>query len=168
MLSKEMINALNKQIEEEFFSAHIYLAMGSWCDSQGLSNCAEFMYNHYHEENEHAMKIFRYVNDNGGVAVVPALKKPAVEYSSVQEVFKTAYNHELHITSSIHDLVKMTVAENDFRTNNFLQWFVAEQQEEEITFNKILDKMKIIGGSKSSLHFIEQAILQISTDVHSN
>ncbi len=167
MLSKEMIKALNNQIEEEFFSANLYLAMGSWCDSQGLNNCADFMYNHYNEEISHGMKIFKYVNDNGGVAVVPALKKPSMEYKSVQEVFKTAYQHELHITSSIHEIVKTTVEENDFRTNNFLQWFIVEQQEEEVTFNEILDKMKIIGDGKSSLHFIEQAISQISSDVHS-
>lgn len=167
MLSKNMSDALNKQIEEEFYSANFYLAMASWCDKEGLNNCATFLYSHFEEESTHAMKIFHYINEMGGHAIVPSLKQPPKEYKSIQKVFEDTYKHEIFITKKIHSLVMLAVKENDFRTNNFLQWFVEEQREEETTFQDILDKLKLIGSGSSSLYFIEQEIGKITTEIHS-
>jgi ferritin len=168
MLSKNMVNALNKQIEEEFYSANLYLAMASWCDKEGLNNCAEFLYSHFEEETSHGLKIFHYLNEMGSHAIVPKLKQPPKEYNSIQSVFKDTYKHELFITDRIHALVKIAIDEGDYRTNNFLQWFVEEQREEETTFQEILDKLKIIGNGPSSLHFIEQEIEKLSNKIHNN
>jgi len=166
MLSKNMTNALNKQVEEEFYSANLYLAMASWCDKEGLNNSATFLYSHFEEESSHALKIFHYINEMGGHAIVPQINQPPKEYKSIQKVFEDTYEHELFITDKIHELVKLAIKENDFRTNNFLQWFVEEQREEETTFQEILDMLKLIGGGSSNLYFIEQEIGKINAKVH--
>ena len=167
MLNKKIIDALNSQVVEEFYSSNLYLAMASWCDNEGLNNCANFMYNHFEEERMHMLKIFHYINEMGGHAIVPELKQPPVDYGSVQNMFKETFKHEQFITGRINDLVKLAVAENDFQTINFLQWFVEEQREEEATFQNILDKIKLIGEGPSSLYFIEQEIEKISNAAHS-
>jgi len=166
MLSDTMIKALNKQVEEEFYSSNLYLAMASWCDKEGLQNCATFLYNHFDEEQMHMLKIFHYINETGGHAIVPALKQPPVEYKNVQEVFTETLKHEQYITGRINELVKLAMQENDFQTLNFLQWFVEEQREEETTFKTILDIIKLIGDGPSSLYYIEQEIAKINSQIH--
>lgn len=158
MLNDKMLIALNKQIEEEFYSANLYLAMASWCDKEGLVNCANFMYEHFEEEKLHMLKFIHYINEVGGHGIVPALNKPISDFSSVQVLFKDAFEHEKHITACISNLAKFASEHNDYQTFNFLQWFITEQIEEEALFQKILDKIKIIGESPSSLYFIEQEI----------
>jgi len=166
MLSTNMLNALNKQIQEEFYSANLYLAMASWCDKEGLNNSATFLYSHFEEESRHALKIFHYINEMGGHAIVPELKQPPVEYESIHKIFEDTFQHELFITEQIHNLVKLAIEENDFRTNNFLQWFIEEQMEEETIFQEILDKLKIIGKGGNNLYFIEQEIAALGARVH--
>jgi len=168
MLSKKMIAALNKQIEEEFYSANLYLAMASWCDKEGLSKSAEFLFNHFEEESSHALKIFHYINEMGGHAIVPSIKQPPAEYKSIHEVFEETYKHEVYITGKIHGLVKLAIEESDYATNNFLQWFVEEQREEEATFQEILSVLKLIGSGSNSLYFIEQEIAKISAKTHTD
>lgn len=162
MLTDIILNALNKQIEEEFYSSNLYLAMASWCDKEGLSNCAAFMYDHFEEEKMHMLKFMHYINEVGGHAIVPMIKQPPKEFESVQSLFQDAFIHEQFITSCISNLAKLSSTENDFQTLNFLQWFITEQIEEEATFQKILDKIKLIGNSPSSLYFIEQEIEKIT------
>lgn len=165
-MSDKMLNALNKQIQEEFFSANIYLAMASWCEKEGLSNCAEFMFEHFEEEKMHMLKFVRFINEMGGHAIVPALDQPQKEFESVQSLFRTAFEHEKHITSCISSLVKLANEEDNFQTVNFLQWFVEEQMEEEVIFQNILDKIKLIGNNPSSLYFIETEIEKINQSAH--
>ncbi|MBK7096327.1 MAG: ferritin [Saprospiraceae bacterium] len=162
MLSDKILNALNKQIEEEFYSSNLYLAMASWCDKEGLSNCAAFMYDHFEEEKMHMLKFMHYINEVGGHAIVPMIKQPPTDFDSVRSLFKDAFVHEQFITSCISNLAKLSSQENDFQTLNFLQWFITEQIEEETTFQKILDKIKLIGDSPSSLYFIEQEIEKLN------
>jgi ferritin len=163
MLNEKMLTALNIQIEEEFYSANLYLAMASWCDKEGLTNCASFMYEHFEEEKLHMLKFIQYINEVGGHGVVPALNKPVSDFDSIQILFKDAFAHEKHITSCINNLAKQASELNDYQTFNFLQWFITEQIEEETLFQKILDKIKIIGESPSSLYFIEQEIEKLLT-----
>ncbi len=168
MISKKMIDALNKQIEEEFYSANLYLSMASWCDKEGLSNSAAFLFNHFEEENSHGMKIFHYINEMGGHAIVPEIKQPPFEYDSIHQIFENTYQHEVYITERIHKLVKLAIAESDYATNNFLQWFVEEQREEEATFQDILSVLKLIGRGPTNLYFIEQEIAKISAKAHTD
>ena len=162
MLSDKMLEMLNDQIGFEFYSSNIYLQMSSWCTSQGLDGCAGFFRMHSQEELLHMFKIFDYVNDHGAMAIIPALKKPQDEYDSIAHIFDDALDHEHEVTRRINDLVAVTFEEKDFATFNFLQWFVAEQREEETLFVRILDVVKITGGEGRGLYFLDREIEKIA------
>ncbi len=146
MLSAKILKALNTQITEENFSAHIYLAMASWAEKNGLRGSAKFFYHHADEEHAHMMKIVRYVNESGGHAMIDGLKAPANQYKSLDSVIEIAFKHEQHITRCISDLTDLATKEKDYTTVNFLQWFIAEQHEEETLFQTVLDIIEVAGG----------------------
>lgn len=158
MLSEKTLEALNNQISLEGFASATYLAMASWCEKEGLEGCATFFYEQSAEERMHMMKIIRYINEMDGHAIIGAQAAPVAEYASIQEVFKATYQHEKKVTSSIYDILSITEAENDHSTTLFLQWYVAEQREEEAQIRSILDKIKIIGTGGQSLYFIDQEV----------
>lgn len=158
MLSEKTLNALNNQIALEGYASATYLAMASWCEREGLEGCATFFYEQSAEERMHMMKIIRYINEMDGHAIIGAQAQPQGEYETIQEVFKAVYQHEKKVTSSIYDILSITEAEKDHSTTLFLQWYVAEQREEEAQIRTILDKIKIIGTGGQSLYFIDQEV----------
>jgi ferritin len=162
MLSKNMEAALNKQIREEAESSQIYLAMASWSEGQGLEGISQFMYDASDEEREHMLKMFKYVNERGGSAEVSELSKPAQEFGSIKEMFQTLLNHEVHISKCINELVHVSLEERDYATHNFLQWYVAEQIEEEAQARTILDKINLIGNDKGGLYLFDNDIKQLT------
>lgn len=157
-MTDAMTNALNAQVEKEAYASFLYLSMASWLDNQGMNGAAQFMYRQTDEEHEHMMRIFNYLLEMDSKAIVPAIQKPASDYKSVQAVFQEAYAHEKEITASINDLVNMSILENDHATNNFLQWYVEEQREEETLMRTIIDKIKLIGDGPQSLYFIDKEL----------
>ena len=158
MLSEQMITSLNAQINLEFYSSNIYLQMSSWCEHKGLDGCAEFLRAHAVEEMEHMQKLFGYVNETGAMAVIGAIEAPASHYEGVEDIFTQILEHEKLVTSKINELVHLAFTTQDYSTFNFLQWYVAEQHEEEKLFNSILDKVKMIGAEGKGLYFIDQEI----------
>ncbi len=158
MLSEKMVTKLNDQIGIEFFSSNIYLQMSAWADSQGLENCAAFFREHATEEMMHMQKMFDYMCEKGAMPVLGQIDKPKADYVSIHEVFEQAYEHEKFVTGTINDLVSVSYEEKDWATFNYLQWFVAEQVEEEALFSKVLDKIKLIGTGGESLYFLDQEI----------
>jgi ferritin len=166
MLNEKMAEALNRQIYEEFYSSNLYLSMASWCEVQGLSGCAAFMYEHAVEEMDHMMRFFRYINEMDGHAEVPQLPQPPIRFDSIQQIFHDAFSHEKFITSKINELVGLSQEVQDYATQNFLQWFVDEQREEEATFREILDKLKLIGDGPQSLYYIDLEIEKIHNMAH--
>ena len=168
MIKQKMVDALNKQVIEEAYSSNLYLSMASWCEIQGLAGCSDFMYIHAMEERDHMMKIFRYINEMDGKAIVPAIPQPPVDFESIQDVFESTYEHEQKITACINDLVALCNELEDFATLGFLQWFVEEQREEEATFKEILDKMKLIGDGPQSLYYIDMEIEKINGKAHAD
>ena len=158
MLNKKVEQALNKQIELEHFSSLIYLSMASWAEKNGFNGAAEFLYLHSDEEREHMLKIFHYVNDRGSHAIVPESKQPKIEYDSIKAVFEEIYEHEQFVSSEINKLVGICHEEKDYTTQNFLQWFVEEQIEEESLFSTILDKLNLMGGDKASLYMFDNEL----------
>lgn len=162
MLSKNLIDKLNKQINLEFYSSNIYLQMSSWCDSQGLAGCAKFLKLHADEEMMHMRKLFDYVNETGGMAVIGEIKAAGSDYKSITDMFRQIYEHECLVTREINSLVGIAFGEKDFSTFNFLQWYVAEQHEEESLFKSILDKIGIIGDEKKGLFFIDQELAKMA------
>ncbi len=165
MLSKKMESALNTQIELEAYASFLYLAMASWCDEQGMEGSTQFFYRQSAEENDHMMRIFRYVLEMDGKAIVPAVKRPPTSFKSIQQVFQDVYLHEQKVTKAINDLVDLSNKENDHSTHNFLQWYVAEQREEEALMRSILDKVNLIGKGPQSLYFIDKEIIAINSQI---
>jgi len=157
-MTNAMTDALNAQVEKEAYASFLYLSMASWLDNQGLNGAAQFMYRQTEEEHAHMMRIFNYLLEMDSKAIVPAIKQPATEYTSVQAVFQESYEHEQAITASINDLVNMSIRENDHATNNFLQWYVEEQREEETLMRTIIDKINLIGDGPQSLYFIDKEL----------
>lgn len=158
MLSKEILEKLNNQIDVEFYSSNLYLQMASWCEANNYTGAAKFLMEHADEEMGHMRRIFNYINDTGAQAIVPALEQPPTSYDSLYHVFKEIYQHECYITSTINELVAATTRENDYSTLNFLQWYVSEQHEEEHLFMGIVSRMEMIEGSKTGLLMIDKEL----------
>jgi ferritin len=163
MIKQKIEKALNKQVELEASSSQFYLAMASWAETQGLSGIANFLYHHSDEEREHMLKIIKFINERTGFAIVPALIKPPEKYSSVKEVFESLLEHELNVTESINNVVDVCLSEKDYTTYNFMQWFVAEQLEEEALARNILDKLNMIGGDKGGLYMFDRDLDKLAT-----
>ena len=108
------------------------------------------------------MKIIRYINEMDGHAIIGAQQQPENQYDSIQKIFQTVYKQEKKVTSAIYDILSITEAEKDHSTTLFLQWYVAEQREEEAQIRTILDKIKIIGTGGQSLYFIDQEVNKIN------
>ena len=156
MLSETMLKALNEQITLEFHSSNLYLQMSSWCEFNALDGCAKFLKAHAAEEMEHMQRLFTYVNETGGLAIVGQIDAPPVDFKSVGDIFQETYDHEVYITGKINQLAKIAQQEDDFSTFNFLQWYVAEQHEEEKLFKSIIDKIEMIGPD--GLFFIDKEV----------
>jgi ferritin len=155
MLSKKVQDALNSQIKKEGDSSQVYLAMASWAEVQGYDGIATFMFNQSDEERMHMLKLIKYVNQRGGEATIPDVNKPVLDLTNHKSLFKQLLEHEIHISQSINELVGITMDERDFATQNFLQWYVAEQIEEEANARYILDKINLIGDDKGGLYLFD-------------
>lgn len=164
MLTKKMEKALNDQIRVEAESSQVYLSMASWAEVKGLEGISLFMYRHSDEERMHMLKLVKYVNERGGHAQVTTLNAPKNEFGTFQKMFQELYDHEIMVSKNINELVHISLEEKDYATHNFLQWYVAEQIEEEALARTILDKLSLIGNDKGGLYLFDRDILQITVD----
>ncbi|MCK5725368.1 MAG: non-heme ferritin [Thiotrichaceae bacterium] len=158
MLLPEILQKLNQQIEVEFYSSNLYLQMASWCEANNYTGSASFLSEHADEEMSHMRRIFDYINDTGGQALIPQLEQPPYEYDSLLEVYEAIYTHECYVTTTINELVATTTTSNDYSTLNFLQWYVAEQHEEENLFMGIVERIKMVDGSKLGILMIDKEL----------
>ncbi len=160
MVSKTMQEALNNQVQMEAESSQAYLAMASWAEIQpGLSGITDFFYRQSDEERLHMLKLIRFVNERGGFALIPALPQPMVMFKSIKNVFDEFLKHELQVSSSINDLVHLSLSEKDYATHNFLQWYVNEQIEEERVARTLNDKLQLVGDDKGGLYLFDRDIM---------
>ena len=164
MLNEKVEKALNNQIRIEAESSQVYLSMASWAEVKALEGIAQFMYKHSDEERMHMLKLIKFVNERGGHAVVSELKAPKTDFGSFQSMFKELLEHEIFVSQSINDLVHITLEEKDYATHNFLQWYVAEQIEEEALARTILDKINLIGNDKGGLYLFDRDVQQITVE----
>lgn len=164
MLSKNIESSLNKQIRIEAESSQVYLAMAIWAEVQGLEGISNFMYDQSNEEREHMLKLIKFVNERGGHAHVSELKAPNVTFNSFKEMFDDLLKHEIFVSQSINELVHISLEERDYATHNFLQWYVAEQIEEEATARTILDKINLIGDDKGGLYLFDRDIQKMTAN----
>ena len=158
MLKKNVLAALNAQINAELYSAYIYLGMSAWCESQNLPGFASWMRRQFEEEQSHALKIFDYVHDQGGAVVLTAIAQPPKTYKSLRDVWETTLKHEKHVTALIHKLYALAQEEQDFATQALMQWYVTEQVEEEKNASAILEQVKMVGPHSSAVFFIDRHV----------
>lgn len=157
MLKKKVEEICNRQVEREGYSSNLYIAMAVWAETNGYPGVAEWLYAQAEEEKLHMLKFVKYINERGGKAVIPAMKKPVSEYKSVENLFQEVLKHEEFVTASINEIVALTLEEKDFNTQNFLQWFVTEQVEEEASVRTILDKVRLVG--KNNMYQFDKDIM---------
>jgi len=156
MLSPKLQAALNDQINAEFGSAYTYLAMAAHFEATNLPGSARWMRRQAREEIAHAMKIFDFVNDRDGRVVLKPLPAPRAKFSSPVEIWELALKQEQGVSARIHALYALAVQGKDYATQTLLQWFVAEQVEEEKTARTILEQAKKIGSSSSAIYFLDR------------
>jgi ferritin len=162
MLSPTIEKALNNQVKIEANSSHLYLAMASWAETKGLNGTAQFLYTHSDEERLHMLKLVQYINERGGIAEIPALDKPEATFESLNAVFQKLLEHEIMVTGEINKVVEICLNEKDYTTHNFMQWYVAEQIEEEALARTIMDKLHLIGNDKGGLYLFDRDIQSLS------
>ncbi|MCW9709636.1 non-heme ferritin [Avibacterium sp. 21-586] len=156
MLQDAIIKKLNEQINLEFYSSNVYLQMSAWCSANGYEGAAAFLLRHADEEMMHMQKLLTYVKDTTGMPLLGKIDAPKNDYKSLKEVFQITLEHEKFVTAKINELVAVTFEHKDYSTFNFLQWYVAEQHEEEKLFNSIIDKFNLVGEDGRSLYYIDR------------
>jgi ferritin len=145
-LSATLAAALNAQMTEEAHNAQIYLAYASWASDKGYGGIANFLFRHANEERNHMMKFLEYILKRGAKVVVTAIPAPGPDPISVNDCFEKVFTSEVENTTKIYKIVDMSMAEKDWATWNFMQWFVKEQTEEETLALDLLSKIKVAGG----------------------
>lgn len=155
MLHKEIEVALNKQVNEEFYSAYLYLAMSSYCSKIGLNGAAHWFMVQYEEERSHALKIYTYLIDQDADVELAVVEKPTHDFDSLLHVYQETLKHEQYMTNNFNELSDLTLRNKDHATYNFLQWFVNEQVEEESTVKDIISKLKLVGESGNGLFMVD-------------
>lgn len=158
MLKPEMFEKLNEQMNLELFSSLLYQQMSAWCSYHSFEGAAAFLSRHAKEEMEHMQRLFNYLNDTGSLPQIKQIPSPFADYASLDELFVATYEHEQLITRQINELAHTAMVAQDYATFNFLQWYVAEQHEEEKLFKSVIDKLRLVGKSNEGLYFVDKEL----------
>ncbi len=157
MLSEKIESALNQQVNAELYSSYLYLSMASFLGSLNLEGFVNWMKIQAMEEMYHVMKIYNFIEERGGRPVMESIDKPPGTWDSVDALFEAVLAHEQKVTGLINNLVNLAIQEKDHATNNFLQWFVSEQVEEEDSVNRVLQKLKLV-DDKGGLFMLDREV----------
>ncbi len=159
MLPKKVEKILNEQIQKEGYSSNLYLAMASWTDSEGYAGIAKWFFAQAEEELMHMMKIVHFINERGGHAIIPSFDQPPAKFDGIKKLFDQVLEHERFITGSINEIVALAHEEKDFATQNWIQWFVTEQIEEESSVQLIIDKLNLLG--EKNMYLFDRDIMSL-------
>lgn len=151
MISKQVQERLNQQLNREFSASYLYLAMASYCHSISLNGFAQWFEQQSEEEREHAMKVYSYLQEQGATVQFPAIEAVNAKFNSITHVLEETLAHEQAVTKSYHELFAYVREQSDFATEIFLQWFITEQVEEEASVEAILQDTKRVKDSGESL-----------------
>lgn len=158
MINEKIQDALNEQVNAEFFSAYLYLSMSAYYKSLNLNGFAHWLQVQAQEELIHGMLIYNYINERGGRVKLMPVEGPDTNWPSTKVPFEEAYKHEQKITAMINNLVNLAIEMKDHATNNFLQWFVAEQVEEEASADAVVQKLKLVGEAGDGLFMLDKEL----------
>jgi ferritin len=157
-LDKKLEAALNKQVNEELFSSYLYLSMAAYFESVDLTGFAHWMRIQTAEEHEHGLMFFDYINERNGRVLLTKIEAPKTEWKSPLDAFQEAYEHEKHISELIDKLVNHSRELKDNATDEYLQWFVEEQVEEEASTYRIVQQLKLIGNDRAGLFLLDREL----------
>jgi ferritin len=160
MIGKKLQDALNKQLNAELYSSYLYLSMAAYFERINLRGFANWMRVQVQEENAHAMKFFDYVIERGGRVLLSSIEGPPTKWESPMDAFEHVSKHEQKVTALINKLVNLAVSEKDHATNNFLQWFVSEQVEEEASAEEVVQKLRLMKDAPGGLFMIDRELAQ--------
>ena len=158
MLNSKLQDAINEQIKNELYSSYLYLAMSAYAESINMPGIAHWMRAQAREEQEHALKFYRYVIEKGGRVLLQAIDEPPAEFAGPLDVFEQTLAHEQKVTGLINDLYALAIAEKDYATQITLQWFVTEQVEEEANATAIVEILKAIGDHSQGLIMLDRQL----------
>jgi ferritin len=164
LISAEVESLLNQQVRKEAFSSAVYLSMASWCNHNGYDYSSEYFFKQADEERQHQLKFFKYILDMGGNAVSPEITGMKQDYNSFREVFEDALDQEINVTQSIKNIYARCLKEQDFVTNEFLNWFLKEQREEEYKARRALELFDVIGEEGTGRWQIDRHVGGIKYD----
>jgi len=160
VISEKIHKGLNDQINAEFYSSYLYLAMAAWSEERNLAGCANWMRQQAHEELLHALKIIDYMNEAGARVLLQPVAGPDLEWDTPLAMFEDSLKHERHMTERINDLVSAAQDARDHATGIMLQWFVTEQVEEEASVDGIVQQLKMMQDSGAGLFMLDRELLQ--------
>jgi len=155
MLDRKVVELLNQQINKEFYSAYLYLDFANYFYDRELNGFGNWYQVQAQEERDHAMLFLQYLRNNGEKITLESIDKPAVELTDDRTVLAAGLNHEIYVTSLIHNIYEAAYSVKDFRTMQFLDWFVKEQGEEEKNADSVIKKFKLYGGDPKSLYMLD-------------
>ena len=158
MISTKMAKEINKQINREFFAAFLYQSMANDAMVKGFQGAANWLNAQFKEEQEHAFRFAKYLEDQGAKVVFEAIEAPKTEWSDLAEMFKDALEHEKKVTAWINGIFELAVAEKDFATQSMLKWFVDEQVEEEASVSDVLWMLEMSSGSKGAMYMADKTL----------
>jgi ferritin len=159
MLKKEISELINTQVNKEFYSAYLYLDFANFFHDKGLDGFANWYEIQAQEERDHAMLMRQYLINNGDTVTFDEIAKPDIEKKDTLTVLKAALNHEQYVTSLINKIYAAADAEKDYRTMQFLDWFVKEQGEEEKNADDMIKKFELYGTDAKGLYALNQELL---------
>ena len=158
MISKDLQEAINTQIRNEYYSSYLYLSMAAYCDSLNFQGFAGWLRKQSEEELTHAMRLFDFLLDRDGRVVLDSIDQPPSEFGSLLEMFQQVLDHEKEVTSMINNLYESAVAENDHATAVELQWFIQEQVEEEKSASDMVENLKLAGKNSAALLILDRQV----------
>ena len=158
MFSKSLEEALNQQVNAEFWSAYLYLAMACNFEAEGRPGIANWFRIQFQEEQAHAQIFMNYINSRGGRVILRPIAEVPEKWECPVCAFKDTLAHEQKVTAMINNLYAMAEAEHDYATREKLNWFIAEQVEEEETARELIDKFTLIGNDGMGLYMIDQEL----------
>ena len=158
MLETKVAQLLNQQVNKELYSAYLYLDFSIYYDEEGLDGFANWYKIQAQEERDHAMLMLQYLQNNGGKATLETIAKPDKELTGRLQVLELGLEHERYVTSLIHAIYEAAYEVRDFRTMQFLDWFVKEQGEEETNASDLVKKMELFGGDSKGLYMLDSEL----------
>lgn len=157
-MNKKIQDAINDQIQAEMYSANLYLEMANYFESKNLSGFANWLTIQWKEETAHAVKFIKYIHSRRGVAVIKKIDQPPSDFGAPLKAFEEVLKHEKYVTGRIHKIFELAVKENDYPLQNFIQWFIDEQVEEESNAHKIIEQIKILGEKGTGLFMLDKEL----------